>query len=164
LLCFALLCFALLCFALLCFALLCFALLCFALLCLLTPRGRTLPEKLEVNRFSASQEIPRILRNTKVHYWIHKCPSPVSILNQISPCPHTTSWRAILILSSYLRLQLTSVLLPSNFPTKTHLPHTCYMPVHLILLGLITRIFRREHSSLISSLCSFLHSLLPRPS
>ena len=41
--------------------------------------------------------------------------------------------------------------------------HTCYMPAHLILLGLITRKFRKEYISLSSSLCSFLFSLLPRP-
>ena len=37
----------------------------------------------EANRFSASQEIPRILRNPK----IHNCPPPVPILSQINRVP-----------------------------------------------------------------------------
>ena len=46
--------------------------------------------------------------------------------------PHPTSWRSILILSTYLRLGLPCDLLPSGFPTKTLytplLTHTRYMP------------------------------------
>ena len=34
------------------------------------------------NWFAASQEIPRISRNPKVHYLIHKRPIPVPILGQ----------------------------------------------------------------------------------
>jgi hypothetical protein len=38
----------------------------------------------EANRFAASQEIPRILYNPKVHYHIHNCLTHVSILSQIN--------------------------------------------------------------------------------
>jgi len=45
----------------------------------------------EANRFAASQEIPRISRNPKVHYRTHKRPPSISIQGQPNPVHITTS-------------------------------------------------------------------------
>ena len=45
----------------------------------------------EANWFAASQEIPRISRNPKVHYHTHKRPPPVPILDQPNPVHIPTS-------------------------------------------------------------------------
>jgi hypothetical protein len=68
----------------------------------------------EATRFAASQEIPCILWNPKVHYGIHKCRQPVSIPSQLNPV-HPPFWRSALILSSHLRLDLSSGLFSSGF-------------------------------------------------
>jgi len=83
------------------------------------------------NGFLASQEIPRILWSTIVLYLIYKYPPPVYILRQINPVhgPHLTSWRFILILSSYLRVVLPSGSCSSGFPPKPsiHFSYPSYM-------------------------------------
>jgi hypothetical protein len=45
----------------------------------------------EANWFAASQEIPLISMNPKVHYRTQKHPQPVSILGQLSPIHIPTS-------------------------------------------------------------------------
>ena len=45
----------------------------------------------EANWFAASQEVPRISQNPKVHYRTHKRPTPVSILGQPNPVHIPTS-------------------------------------------------------------------------
>jgi hypothetical protein len=73
----------------------------------------------EAANCEATQELPGILWNPKVHYCIHKSPPLVASLTQINPIHAIPAYlRSILILSTHLRLRLPSGLLPSGFPTN----------------------------------------------
>ena len=90
---------------------------------------------LEPNRFTASQEIPHILCNPKVHYRIYKSPPPVPILSQLypvhTPTPHLLKIHLNIILQPMPRSPKWSLSL--RFPQQNPvyallLPHACYLP------------------------------------
>jgi hypothetical protein len=103
-----------------------------------------------VNRCSGSQEIPRIAWNQKfITAFVTAHHLSLSWARSMLPMPLPTSWRFILILSSYLCLGLPSGLLPSGIPTKflyapliSPIRATC--PAHL-RLDLFTRIIFDEY-------------------
>ena len=114
----------------------------------------------EAGRFSATQEIPRILCNPKDHYPLNNGPPLDPILSHINPV-HPS-------LFHFLQTHFISIFPPtpgSSFPQVSP-PKTLYAalpypvhttcPDHLILL---TRtIFGEKCTSLSSSSCSVLHS------
>jgi hypothetical protein len=89
----------------------------------------------KANRFAASQENSHILWNLKVHYRIHNCLLPVSILIQLNPVYTPTSYflriHINIILSSTPRSPQWSVSLRFPHQNPVHasfLPHSRYMP------------------------------------
>ena len=105
------------------------------------------------NWFAASQEIPRISRNPKVHYRTHKGPPHVSILGQPSPFHIPTSHH----LEIYPNIIHPSTPMSPQWSLSLRFPHqnpihplssplraTC--PAYLILLDFITRKILGEFS------------------
>jgi len=89
----------------------------------------------EANWFAASQEIPRISRNPKVHYLSHKRPPPFPILRQPNPVHIPTSdlleIHLNIIHPSMPRSPQWSLSLRFSHQDPIHPPlltHTCHMP------------------------------------
>ena len=108
---------------------------------LLTPWCRVLLEKLTglqlVKKFPAFHGTWRFITAlTSIHHLSLSWANPIQ-----SIYPHPTPWRSILILSTHLRLGLSSGRLPSGFPTKTlytpsphpYAPHAQPIPFFSIL-------------------------------
>ena len=98
----------------------------------------------EANWFAASEEIPRISRNPKVHYRTHKRPPPVSILGQPNPVHIPTSR----LLEIHPNIIHTSTPRSSQWSPSLRFPHQdpihplsspirTICPAHLILLDLV---------------------------
>jgi hypothetical protein len=110
---------------------------------------------------AATQELPSILWNPKVHRRVHKSPPLVTILSQIDPVHTIPS-----CLSKTYWIGLPSCLYPSGFPTNilyallfSPIRATCHAyPIHFDLIILI--MFGEEYKLWSSTLCSFLQSLV----
>ena len=124
---------------------------------------------IEANRSSASQEILRILWNTKVHHLIYKSLSPVPILCQIDPvyAPNKP-------LKIHFNIILPSkpgsfkFLIPSGFPTKylyalllSLILATCL--THLSYLEFITRIISGEDYIILTQYLIIEHDITNKP-
>ena len=95
----------------------------------------------EANRFSASQEMPRILWNPQVHYRTHKSPPPVPILSQLDPV-HTST-------SQLLKIRLNIILpsTPASYKWYLSLRFPHQNPVYASPLPQTRYIPRPSHSS-----------------
>ena len=120
----------------------------------------------EANRFAASQEIPHISRNPKVHYRTHKRPPPVPILGQPNlvhiPTSHLLEIHPNIIHPSTPRSPQWSPSLrfPHQdpiYPLSSPIRATCPAPSHS------SRFYHphnigEEYRSFSSSLCNLLHT------
>jgi hypothetical protein len=86
----------------------------------------------EANRFAGSQEIPHILWNLKVHYHIHKCLLPVSILSHLNPVHTPTSY--------FLKINLNIILSSRPGSPQWSPPLRCphQNPVHASTLSYLS--------------------------
>ena len=120
----------------------------------------------EAKWFAASQEIPRISRNPKVHYRTHKCPPTVSILGLPNPVHIPTSH----LLQIHPNIIHPSTPWSPQWSLSFRFPHQD--PIHLPLLtntrhvsspsqfldSITHTLLGVEYRSFRSLLCNLLHS------
>ena len=95
----------------------------------------------EANRFSASQEIPRVLWKPKVYYRFHKCPPTVRILSQIDPVHTSTSH----LLKNHLNIIFPSTPCSPKWALSLKFPHQ--NPVYASPLTHTRYMLHPSHSS-----------------
>ena len=95
----------------------------------------------ETNWFAASQEIPRISRNPKVHYRTHKRPPTVSILDQPNPVHIPTTH----LLESHPNIIHPSTPRSLQWSLSLRFPHQD--PIHPALLTHTRHMPSPSHSS-----------------
>jgi len=93
-----------------------------------------------------SQEILRLLCNTKVHYRVHKSLPVVPIMSQLNPIViQPIYYRATLILTFHIPQCFRRGIYPAGFPNEkcvciSHFAIHTSCPAHLILHDMITLI------------------------
>jgi len=105
----------------------------------------------EANWFAASQEIPRISRNPKVHYRTHKRPPPVSILGQPNPV-HIPTSQLLEIHPNIISLSMLCDVSPRNTTPppprrperRSSLPPDCFVSRASIPHVFLNNVFYRE--------------------
>ena len=102
----------------------------------------------EANWFAASQEIPRISRNPRVHYRTHKHPPSVSILGQPNPVHIPTSH----LLEIHPNIIHSST--PRSHQWSPSLRFPQQDPFHFVTRTILGEGYR----SFSSTLCNLLHS------